>query len=344
MLMVRKMPDPLFLPLDVLPRHSYSFLWADYVELLCLCSKNGIVAKGNLQAQQQEAQDLQSDAGDDEHYSMEDDLSLISDEQDRTDSEVLDDRVTRRWDDIKKRLHARSASFPGWPFEIDGDVLRTKFDAENAEQRLYVALLIASSLRLCHDKRSAEVTSAFEEVSYHWLRQSVTTLWQVQPFGAHQTLPNAYTGTLRSKLEALATDIKGVLVKPASDYDPRDTGDGGIDLVAWQKMGDKRGNIPVIFGQCACSPTDWESKQLDVSPASTEAHIYLQHPAAAFCFVPHDLSMDDKNWQRAAHIKRTVVVDRSRLLNLFNSLQTGGLLPKWSFVSEATHQVVELAT
>lgn len=338
------MPEPLFLSLDVLPRHSYSFLWADYVELLCLCSKNGFIAKGNLQAQQQEAEDLQADAGEDEQSLFEQDFSVSDFYMNRNNSELLDDDVTRRWEDIKKRLQARSCSFPGWPFELDGEVLRAKFDAQNAEQRLYVSLLIASSLRLCHEKRSAEITSAFEEISYHWLRRSVTDIWQVRPFSAHQTLPNAYTGSLRAKLEALAEDIDGVLVKPASDYDSRNTGDGGIDLVAWQDMGDRRGNMPVIFGQCACSPTDWESKQLDVTPASTEAHIFPQHPGASYCFVPHDLSMNEKSWDRSAHVKRTVIVDRLRLLNLFKVSGASDQLTNWPFVLEATRQAVELAT
>lgn len=338
------MPEPLFRSLDVLPRHSYSFLWADYVELLCLCSKNDIVAKGNLQAQLQEAEDLQTDAGQDELNSIEDDSSTNDDNVDPNEREVLDDRITRRWEDIKKRLHARSLTFPGWPFELNGDVLRAKFDAQNPEQKLYVSLLIASSLRLCHDTRSPEVTSAFEEISYHWLRQSLTGLWQVRPFGAHQTLPNAYVGTLRAKLEALAEDISGVLVKQATDYESRNTGDGGIDLVAWQDMGDKRGNMLIIFGQCACSPTDWESKQLDVTPSSTEAHIHSQHPGSAYCFVPHDLSMNDRSWERSAHVKRTVIVDRRRLLNLFKVLKTWEQLPSWPFVLEATQQSAELAT
>ena len=338
------MPEPLFLSLDVLPRHSYSFLWADYVELLCLCSKNGILAKGNLQAQQQEAEDLQTDAGEDEQGFLEEDPFLSGTSSAQTDSEILDDRITRRWEDVKKRLLARSSSFPGWPFELDGNVLRAKFDPQNAEQRLYVSLLIASSLRLCREKRCLEVTSAFEEISYHWLRRSVTELWQVRPFGAHQTLPNAYTGTLRAKLEALAADIDGILVKPATDYDPRNTGDGGIDVVAWQEMGDRRGNMPIIFGQCACSPSDWESKQLDVTPASVEAHIYTQHSGAAYCFVPHDLLMNDKSWERSAHVKRTVIIDRCRLLNLFKSLNASDQLPTWSFVLDATQQTADLAT
>ena len=121
--------------------------------------------------------------------------------------------------------------------------------------------------------------------------------WQVRPFGANQTLPGAYTGTLVQKLTALALDICATRVKLDDAYDPADRGDGGLDLVAWLDMDDPRGHMPLVFGQCACSPTDWESKQLDVTPAAVEAHLYAQHPGAAYCFVPHDLSAGTQ-WQR----------------------------------------------
>ena len=67
------MPDPLFRAIDEMPRHAYPFLWADYVELLCLCSRNGSVSSGNLQALRQEAQDVQADDyDDDDHDEVED--------------------------------------------------------------------------------------------------------------------------------------------------------------------------------------------------------------------------------------------------------------------------------
>ncbi|MBI2749956.1 MAG: hypothetical protein HYX43_11620 [Burkholderiales bacterium] len=329
------MPDPLLLPLDVLPRHAYPFLWADYVELLCLCSRNGLVSKGNLQAQVQESADVQADFGAEDPD---------DDEGEEAAPELLNDKVSAKWDDIHQRLQAREKSFPGWPFTLEPNVLRSKFNPANDGHRLYATLLIASSLRLCHDKRADEVSAAFEEISYHWLRQSLNSLWEVRPFGAHQTLPNGYTGTLYAKLQALAADVEGKLNKDAEDYDPRDTGDGGIDVVAWQHMGDRRGNMPVIFGQCACSPTDWESKQLDVTPASTEAHIHTQHPGAAFCFVPHDLSLNERRWQRESHVKRTIVVDRLRLLHLFDTLQVWNVLPNWPFLAEATKKNAIAAT
>jgi len=326
------MSETLFLALDKPPRYPYNFLWADYVELLCLCSKNGFIAKGNLQAQQQEAEDVQDDS---EFESDLDEVELGA---------VADDRTTRLWEDVKKRLLMRSKSFPGWPFKLDGDVLRRQFNESCPNQRLYVSLLIASSLRLCHLKRCQEVTQAFEQISYEWLRQSVTQRWQVRPFGAHQTLPNAYPGKLRAKLEALATDVAGRLLKDASDYDLKNSGDAGIDLVAWQEMGDARGNLAVIFGQCACSPSDWESKQLDVTPAAIEAHIHVNHPGAAYCFVPHDLYRNNTQWDRAAHVKRVVLIDRKRLLHLFNESKTSHELPNWPFVQEATQLAALLAT
>lgn len=332
------MPDPLLLPLDVVPRHAYTFLWADYVELLCLCSRNGHVSKGNLQAQVEESADVQIDFGTEDTDDAEDDPP------EDTSPEMLNDKVSAKWNDIHQRLTAREKSFPGWPFTLEPQVLRSKFDPANDGHRLYAALLIASSLRLCHDTRSGEVSSAFEEISYHWLRQSLNSQWEVRPFGAHQTLPNAYKGTLHDKLQALAADVQGKIAKDAQDYDPRDTGDGGLDVVAWLRMGDLRGNMPVIFGQCACSPTDWEDKQLDVTPASIEAHIVTQHPGAAFCFVPHDLSLNAHRWERASHVKRTVLVDRLRLLHLFDKLQVYNVLPHWTFLTEATQSNAIAAT
>lgn len=322
----------LLVDIGKVPRHAYSFLWADYVELLCLCSQNGLVSKGNIAAQTQEAADTQADSDDDDQGGNE-------------QSEELDDRISRRWADIHVRLTARSKQFVDWPFTLEKNLVRSRFDVKNTRHRLYLALLIASSLRLCKDTRANEITSAFEEISFHWLQRSLNPLWEVRPFGAHQTLPGAYAApTLLEKLKSLAIDLQARLQKSDEEYDPRNTGDGGIDLVAWMKMGDQRGNIPVIFGQCACSPTDWEDKQLDVTPAAIEAHVAPQHPGAAYCFVPHDLSANDKLWDRSEHIKRTVLIDRVRLFRLFESVNAFDTLPTWAFVDDAATTNAALAT
>ncbi|MDH1427397.1 restriction endonuclease [Comamonas aquatica] len=312
------------------PRHGYSFLWADYVELMCLCSRNQMISKGNIDAQTQEAGDVQSDS--------------VEFGEEGEETEEMDDRVSRRWSDIHSRLTARSKQYADWPFQLERNVLRSRFDKENPRHRLYAALLIASSLRLCIDNRRHEVTGAFEEISFHWLRKALNDLWEVRPFGAHQNLPGAYVGTLFEKFKQLAADIQATQVKSREHYDARNTADGGIDLVAWLKIGDRRGNIPVIFGQCACSPTDWESKQLDVTPAAIRVHVLPQHDGAAYCFVPHDLSANDSVWDRAEHVKGVVLVDRLRLFRLFESCGAVQHLPTWQFVDDAAQSNVALAS
>ncbi|MBF5003384.1 hypothetical protein [Diaphorobacter caeni] len=311
----------LFTDLAKVPRNAYTFLWADYVELTCICSKNGLVSKGNIDAITQEATDVQADS-----------VDFIDKNE---ESEEIDDAISKKWADIHSRLTARSKQYNDWPFILDKNVLRSRFDKKNQKHCLYVAMLIASSLRLCIKQRMPDITNAFEEISYHWLKTSLNDNWEVRPFGAHQTLPNSYTGTLWEKLEKLAEDIQARLWKEKSQYDPRNTADGGIDLVAWLKIGDIRGNIPVIFGQCACSPNDWEDKQLDVTPYATEAHISPHHPGAAFCFVPHDLSANDSNWDRAEHVKRVVLIDRRRFFSLFETQASFDKLPVWNFVTDA---------
>lgn len=314
------MSEPVLTKLGNLPRYPFSFLWADYVELLCLCSLDGRFSRGEMGEIAQEG----------------DDIVIDNDDEPRPGpSEEADDAVAARWEDIKARLRQRERVFPDWPFRLEGNVLHRAFDIERPAHRLYVALLIASSLRLCAKRREGEVTAAFEEISFLVLRASLPPTWQVRPFGAHQTLPGAYTGTLRAKFERLADDICATLVKKADEYDPSDSGDGGVDIVAWQEMGDQRGNMPVIMAQCACSPTDWETKQLSATPSQVESHIRPHHPPAAYCFVPHDLAASESRWERASHVHRVVLMDRLRLMKFASRSDMWDNIPAWSFVAEA---------
>lgn len=320
------MPEPILVDINKKPRQNYPFLWADYVELLALCSQDGRFSRGNLAESAQEGNDLQT----------EDDDTDGEKEKD-AGTEDQDDDIARRWDDIKRRLELRAKHFAYWPFELKGNVLFSRFDADNPGHRLYVALLIAASYRLCHDERAGEVAAALEELTYLLMSAMMGKGWQVRPFGAHQSIATGYTGTLRKKLEALALDINGKLMKDASDYDPRDTGDGGLDVVGWNSLGDTRGHMPIIFAQCGCSPTDWEHKQLSVSPAAIESHIKPQHPGAAWYVSPQDLYLSDSKWERASHVAGVVLLDRYRLLYLARDNDIEKQMPPWEFAAEASN-------
>lgn len=313
------MAEPILVDLHRKPRQAYPFLWADYVELLALCSQDGRYSRGNLEEGSQEGGDLES----------------AEDEPGPTDSEQQDDAISQRWDDIKPRLNYRAKHFAYWPFELKGNVLLRRFDQNNPGHRLYATLLIGASYRLCHDKRGHEVGAALEELTYIIMSNMLGSGWIVKPFGAHQTIANGYAGTLRAKFEALANDVHARLMKDADDYDPHDTGDGGLDVVAWNALGDSRGHMPVIFAQCGCSPTDWEHKQLSVTTAAIEAHIKPQHSAAAWYVSPQDLCSSDCKWDRAAHVANVVLLDRRRLLHLAKQYNVVDAIPAWAFTAEA---------
>jgi hypothetical protein len=312
--------SPILIDLNRRPRQAYPFLWADYVELLALCSQDGRYSRGNLEEAVQESADLEG-AADEEGCD--------------TPQPQQDDAVARRWDDIKPRLQQRSRAFAYWPFELKGNVLYRRYDDHNPGHRLYAALLIAASFRLCHDKRAGEVGAALEELAYLLMTNMLGKGWAVRPFGAHQSIAGGYSGTLRQKLEALSIDVHGRLMKDAQDYDPSNTGDGGLDVVAWNTLGDNRGHMPVIFAQCGCSPTDWEHKQLSVTPAAIEAHITPQHPGEAWYVSPQDLYLSNERWDREAHVAKVVLLDRRRLLHLAKQYDLENVIPSWGFTNEA---------
>ena len=314
--------------LDIKPRHSYPFLWADYVELLTLCGESSYFSRSNLEELQQEGGELQIDDEDGANLS----------------SAMQDDIISNQWDEIKDKLLQRQSTVTAWPFQFKGNSLQSAFDTHNSAHRLYMVLLLASSLRLCPKSRVNEVSAALEEVAYLLFKYMLPKGWSVKPFGAHQTIAEGYTGPLRNKLEKLAVDIHGTLMKQVDDYDSRDTGDGGIDVVAWDSLGDDRGHMPVIFAQCGCSPRDWEHKQLSVTPAAIESHIATQHPGAAYYITPHDLSASNQKWERASHVAKVVVLDRRRLMYLAEHHSVLPNLPSWKFVDEAINLGYQLSS
>lgn len=309
------------------PRETYSFLWADYAELRCLTSLDGFYGEGQVVDIFTEPELLM-----DEDY--DDALEIEPDEvKAMLDSEAM----SRRWSDISSCLTARQKTMEGfWPFKFEGGVLYSDFDPKNSKHILYFALLLAASLRYLDKTKHAEVTASLEEIGYYVFCSLMPAHWEVKCFGAHQRIHSAYVGTLESKLRALAKDLFAQFIE-GREFDKRDTGDGGLDVVAWHAIGgDGRGNIPIAFAQCGCSPRDWEHKQFEASPANIEAHLHLQHPAANYYIMPHDLRELTGKWCRASNIGRVIMIDRLRILKLSELYGIHDkILGAWPHIEEA---------
>lgn len=281
------------------PRVAHTHVWADYIELLALTSADRLFSAGILEDALGEVEDLAVDQEgleeDDDHH----------------------DAIQRKWADIKRCFRSRQTRFGNsWPFTIEDDVLRCSIADENVtpRQKLYVVLLISSCLRYVSKVNHASITSGLELVGYHIFKKLMPEPWIVRPFGAHQNIADGYTGTLYNKFQRLAEDLKANLILEADDLRTGDSGDGGIDLVAWYPMGDSLGNIPVAFAQCGASLTALEHKQFEASPVNLNSKILPQHPGMNYYFAPHDIRRSNGRWDKKP--AAVIMLDRFRIMKL----------------------------
>ncbi len=309
----------LFKNLHELPRLNQSHQWADYVELLALLSADKFYSQGYLQDAEGEIEDLALDMDD-----VDDELE--SDEH-------FDDKLNRRWSDIKTCLQSRRLRLAdAWPFELTNDVLTVKINSQQPLHRLYVALLLASSLRYIADKRQKAITDSLETISYQLFCQLMPVkTWTIKPFGAHHT--DGYQGTLFEKIKKLALDLNTKCLAEKEEFKKSNSGDGGLDVVAWHSLGDNLGHIPIAFAQCGCSLEAVEHKQFEAHPVNWRNKLQLHHPPANYYFTPHDFRQNSGHWD--AQLGEVIMIDRSRILYLTKLYQLPKTLFTWSHIDEA---------
>ena len=164
--------------------------------------------------------------------------------------------------------------------------------------------------------------------------------WNVHRFGAKGS--TKYTGTLYKKLTDLAKDIRAIFSAPPYYYKPGNSGDGGLDLVAWHPLGDERTGIPVALAQCGCVADEWTMKTLEASPARLGANLRSPSPWMTYYFMPHDLiynSGETIDWQRGSELTGSIVIDRLRFMRLAKMYE---LIDKVEVMHPAVNEVLEL--
>jgi len=231
----------------------------------------------------------------------------------------VDDRREAYAADLFSQFAVRNQVFSAaYPFVISGDGQEISLvDDRTSSQNLYLELLLSSSLRLISRGRRSELTEHFEEISAKIFRGLMPPGWEVHRFGAKGS--TRYRGHLHSRLKALAKDWRADFNLSKEQFKKKNSGDGGLDLVAWHPMGDDgRVGIPAAAAQCGCTAEGWSLKQLEATPTNM-AYMQMQHPWAAYYFMPLDLvAVADGgfDWQRRPHMSRTILVDRLRIVRL----------------------------
>ena len=295
--------------MEIPPSSSDIFLWTDYIELLAITHPDRCYSKG--------------------------DLSGLARRIKSSTKRVIN--YEERWRDIINFAGTRHEAFAEfYPFNISADQDTVSFDFKKSpEHQSYVGLLIASSLRRVAVGMS-DITLQFEEASLEVFKS-------LQPIGAevHATWAGAgadakYQGNLYKKMQAIAADLRCKQNFEVADFNERDTGDGGIDLIAWHPMEDIREGMPISFAQCGCSKSDWTFKHVEAHPIKHRRQLPVMHPWAAYYFMPLDLRRSDGDFAKKSDIGEAIIVDRLRILRLARKYDALKNFPAMGYVNTAT--------
>lgn len=280
--------------LDIPPRGTDPFLWADYVELLAVTHADKSYSRGELDSVRR--------ASVDRGYNF---------------------KTEETWRMIINFHHIRANDFGStYPFTISDDA-DTIFlvDECSPAHTAYLNLLISSCMRNIPSKQQGVIARQFEQICYEVFSRLMPAGSEVRATWANGGAEAPYAGTLFEKMQRLADDIRCTPNFKQRDFKPNDRGDGGIDLVAWHPMADQREGMPIAFAQCGCSRDEWRFKQLEASYAKHHRHFPVMHPWATFYFLPLDLREMDCDWAYKSDIGAAIIVDRLRLLRLAENFQ-----------------------
>jgi hypothetical protein len=300
-------------------RHDL-YRWCDYIELRCLTHKDHRFSRDALMESISENADTRSDDAHDEEIEDAETEQQASISQ-VDDSATVQDRHEAHAALCFKSLRWRAQTFSDhWPFTLDEHAFEICIKPGLTEvQRFYLSLLLSASLSYVPQKRRTGLTGLFEKASIEIMRKLMPMGAEVHAFGAAQS--TRYTGHLFDRLAKLAKEVRGSLDLKKQHFAERNSGDGGLDIVAWHGLGDERKGIPIAFAQCGCTADGWPDKMLQASPARLSGHFKTLHDWATYYFMPLDLSTeidDEMDWHRFPDFSRAIVIDRLRFVRLIN--------------------------
>ncbi|MEQ1586553.1 MAG: hypothetical protein ABL895_11785 [Cyclobacteriaceae bacterium] len=282
--------------------------WADYFELLCIANVDKCFTKGEVVGMLNPFLKDEIVIGD---LFEPDDTSTVS------KTESTPDKLRNFSDELFKMLEYRVLVYQSYyPFKIvEGDTLQLK-GSLYIKNKLYLYLLWCSNLLFFPEKQH-KLTTEFEYLSCEFLKRFLSPNAVIHHFGANVT-PSKYKGKLYDKIATLAEDLDCELIAAKEDFDDRDTGDGGIDLVAWYPFTDQKFSRLIVLAQCKCSET-WIDTRFSSSLEAWMGKINFRLNPNNLTFIPMCFRKQTGAWHVGHHVTGTILVDRQRLIEKIGS-------------------------
>lgn len=347
--------------------------WADYCEFFCLASENKSRTiedlKNQLLEQYQKDFDKARDAislsrsrtgkfitdaflvegevasGDLIADNKETDFEDVTEEQQSNESE-LEDEINSEFLFLFRFLESRTNLFKeSYPFVVEiksNKLLLIKSDQLINKQKIYIALLLSSILRVYKPGIRNKLGHLFEDLSEFPFKKLIPICSRIEFFGAGQqgTDESFFSGSFAKRVEKLAsvlyTDTTMIFKENRHDY--LHSGDGGLDWVAWAPFEDNISKIPVFLGQCACGD-DWVDKEWDAHDDKWSNLIQLHNSYLLFHFIGKSYRKHNGDWFKPGDIYNLILVDRLRLIT---SLEIKDADSAMSIYNELVHEALAL--
>lgn len=292
--------------LEKIPEGKDFYVWGDYIELLCLVNVDHEVSKAYILDRLFEREDLGE--------------SHIEEEEEE-DVAVYRDKNELFIDDCFRYLASRLAMVENsYPFQLtpDGDTI-IRIPSLTRKHYLYLFFLYAANLRYTAPKALTNIlTSKFEHLSASALRSSLPDHAEVHVFGTSAEQNGHFTGSLWNKIQTLAEDLGESPRVTQASFSRHNSGDNGLDIVAWIPLGDRVPGLFVVFGQCACT-LDWVTKQFSSSAQRWRSYIPITAEPYNVAFIPHYFRDSAGVWYAEHEIAGTVLIDRMRFIHALKS-------------------------
>jgi len=324
-------PPPLH-KLGRVPRESFTYHWADYVELLCLANIDGELSPDDLVERWKGQDDLVPVPSEDPDDGPTNPPQL---ERGATKADVDDHRYAKA-SDVFEHLAYRVVTFgDDYPFELDdGSLVRLRRRASITNRHeLYVFLLLGSMLRYVPKKRHYDITNPFEKLVADVLRHWLPVDAEVHIFGTAGGQASRYSGTMWQKINLLGADLGEMVLLTEAAFNAGDTGDLGLDVVAWLPLGDRYPGLPVFFAQATCE-LRWKDKQHE-SGRNWESYLKQSAPRGNLLFIPHCFRDPAGEWFDSKWPTAAVIIDRQRVLWLLRDVTEQLDSVPYEFVREA---------
>lgn len=296
-------------------KRSALHLWADWVELVCLEHLDHEISCEDVISEHLGEKGLAGDLLPQEDSDNE--LKTVPLAGDLTTAE-RGDVVAAYLNDLSKYLEIRAALLKNdYPFEIEsGGYIELK-DELRSNHILYIYFLFSANLRLVSDSGSVELSRDFERISAYALRAMLPNNSSIKSFGTVQHPEfERFGGNKKKKLEDLAREIHALAF--TDGLSPHDTGDAGIDTVAWFPFEDQAPFMPTYFAQSGCTADEEEmiAKQREVLPLELSGWFkYIW--SINIMFTPSCWRNSSGGWITPQRIT-SIFIDRIRLMKLLS--------------------------